>query len=890
MAADESLTGRPSIAMRVYRFLLRLFPPSFRARFGGDLTDVFADRLAAARRKGRIAILLLWLRTTADMARHGLAERWTVRRQLDGAAKRTRRTTMIESLRQDVRYAMRTLKRRPGFTAVAVTTLALGIGATTAVFSVADALLFRSLPYPAGGRLVSAEEVNARLGFSGNLAMPNFDDWSRSTPSIELATAWTSADVNLASPGDAERVRGALVTPSFFAMLGAKPVLGRVFREEEREPGRERVALISERAWRRLFGQARDVVGRTATLDGVAHEIVGVVTAAPAFENTDVYRPLVKDGPAASRRNHAYQGVARLGPGATIESATRELDTIFGRLEAAYPDTNRGWRLRLRPLQSTLTEDLNATVALLGAVVATLLVIGCANIASLLTSRARERRREFAVRTALGASRPRLIRQVITECVVLGLLGAAAGVAIASWGMGAIVRLIGTGSALWNTPQLDWRVIGFAMVLSVATGLLFGLLPALTSSRGHPQEAMRGGAASVTRAGRRLRTSLTFVQIALALVLLVCASLLVSSLTRVLQVDPGFRAEDVVTFRVTPSRATYADAPALVVYFESLIERLRTLPGVSGIGAVSGLPLARNSVIRGVIRLGEPVPAPDKVRLALYQVATPGYVAAMGMTLLGGRDFTNADTATAPPVALINQSLARTLWPGGDPIGQEILVHTDEKLPRTVIGVFADVHHLGLDARVGPHYIVPLRQAPVRTMSLALKLAQPLVQAELRRVTASLDPALPIYDVRTVDEILSGSLSTRKALAITLVLFGVIALTLASVGLYGTVAAGVAERRREIGIRLSLGASQSHVLRLFIRQGMLVALAATVVGLVATHWVTPLVRQFLFQVTPLDSPSLGAAAGGVLVVALLATWIPARQAVTVDPVETLRAE
>jgi predicted permease len=875
--------------MDPYRLFLRMFPPAFRARFENDLIEVFADRLAAARKHGRASVAVCWIRTVADLTRHGVAERIAAWRTTS-VDVHPERTSPMDSLRQDVRYALRTLKRRPGFTAIAVTTLALGIGATTAVFSVADALLFQSLPYPAGARLVTAEETNARLGFGGNVAMPNFDDWSSSTPSIELAAAWTSADVNLATAGEAERVRGSIVTPAFFTLVGSRPLLGRTFREDEREPGRERVAVLSERAWRRFFGQAPEVLGRTATLDGVAHEIVGVVTSAPAFENTDVYRPLAKAGPATSRRNHAYQSVARLAPSASIESAARELDTIFGRLEAAYPDTTRGWRMRLTPLRSTLTEDLNATVGLLGAVVATLLLIGCANIASLLLSRARDRRREFGVRTALGASRRRLVRQVVTECVVLCLCGALAGITLAWWGTRAIVGLVSDEITLWNTPSVDWRVIGFAIGLSVTTGVLFGWLPAMTSSRWRPQDAMRGGAGSVTRSGRRTRAALTFVQIALALVLLVCASLLISSLTRVLHVDPGFRAQDVITFRVTPSRATYADAPAIVAYYESLLERLRTLPGLAGIGAVSGLPLAGNSTVRGVIRPGDPVPEPDKLRLALYQVATPGYVSAIGMNLLRGRDFTEADSSTSPPVAIINESMAQTLWGTTEVVGREILIHTDEKLPRTVVGVFADVHHYGLDARVDPHYFVPLRQAPVRTMSLALRLSRPIAPADLRRATASVDPALPIYEVRTVDEILQRSLSSRKALAVTLLLFGAVALTLAAVGLYGTVAAGVSERRREIGIRLSLGATQPRVLRLFVRQGMLVAVAATVAGLILTNWITPLVRGFLFEVTPLDWPSLAAAAGAVLAVALVATWIPARQAVAIDPVETLRAE
>ena len=405
------------------------------------------------------------------------------------------------------------------------------------------------------------------------------------------------------------------------------------------------------------------MLGRTATLDGVAHEIVGVVTSAPAFENTDVYRPLAKAGPATSRRNHAYQSVARLAPSASIESATRELDTIFGRLEAAYPDTNRGWRMRLTPLRSTLTEDLTATVLLLGAVVTTLLLIGCANIASLLVSRARDRRREFGVRTALGASRRRLVRQVVTECVVLCLCGALAGITLAWWGARAIVGLVSDEITLWNTPSVDWRVIGFAIGLSVTTGVLFGWLPAMTSSRWRPQDAMRGGAGSVTRSGRRTRAALTFVQIALALVLLVCASLLISSLTRVLHVDPGFpRAGR----HHVPRHAVTRDlcgCAGVVAYYESLLERLRTLPGLAGHRRGFG-PAAGRQLDRPRRHPARRSRFPSRTNSGWRSTRSRRRVisAAIGMNLLRGRDFTDADSATSPPVAIINESMAQTLW------------------------------------------------------------------------------------------------------------------------------------------------------------------------------------------------------------------------------------
>lgn len=870
--------------MIFYRFLLRLFPRPFRGRFADDMAALFADRLAAARAKGRAAIFALWWRTCGDLAAHGLAERRAERARTLSSRRQT-----MGSIRQDSQYALRALRQRPGFTTVAVLTLALGLGATSAVFSVTDTLLWRALPYPSPDRLVAVEETNARSGFGGNVAMPNFDDWRGRIGAFEAAAAWTMADVNLAGGQDAERTGSALVTTQFFDLTGARVIAGRTFRDDEREPGRDRVAVLSEGAWTRLFGGRRDIVGQNVTLDGVPHEIVGVVSVVPTMDNVAVWRPLARSGAATSRTNHAYRSVARLRPGLPAERARAELASVYGQLATAYPDTNRDWSAKVTPLQTTLTEDITSQISLMNAVVSVLLVITCANLASLLLARASDRRREFAVRAALGAGRGRLIRQVLTETVVLSAAGGIAGLALAVWFLQGLTAIVSRTVTLWTTPHLDWRVLLFSTALSIVTGLAFGILPAVLMTRRQPQTALRGGVTTTqSRGGRHLRTSLSFVQMALAAALLVCAGLLLSSFYRVMQVDPGFDVRNVLAFRVTPPRSTYAAAPALLEYQTTLIDRLRHQPAVAAVGGVSGLPMAGGNVMRGVIRVGEPIPEPGRVRLALFQSATPGYLPAMGMRLVRGRDFNADDTATSAPVALVNESLAKTLWPGGDAVGRELLVHTDEQAPRLVVGVFADVRQNGLDRQIGGHYIAPLPQSPVRTLNVALRLSSPLDIAEIRRVAAAIDPALPIYQARTLDDLRSGSLSQRRALTITLGVFGALAVIVAAIGLYGTLAANVGDRRREIGVRVALGATTSAVRGLVVRQSAWVACGGTIAGLLLSYWATPLFRQSLFQVTTLDPLTMAPVIGVLFAIAVIATWVPARRAMAVNPVDVLR--
>lgn len=864
------------------RLLLLTFPATFRRRFGEDMTAVLTDRWHAARRAGLVATMTFWPRAAADAIRHGMAERSAERCATSG------RDSMLRSLLQDVRYALRTLGKQRGVTLTIVATLALGIGATTAVYSVADALMLRPLPFPNADRLVSLQSVNQERGFSGNVAVPDFDDWRAGVDAIDAGAAWTASEANLAGLDGAERVSAGLVTGEFFSLVGATPTLGRVFGDDARTPGLEHVVVLSEGAWARLYGRSPDAVGRTAVLDGVAHAVVGVVPAVAGLDHIEVWRPLARTGAASARTNHAYRAYARLKPDVTVEQATAQFNAVAARLEAEYPESNHGWRVSLTPLQEELTAGLNQAVTLVGAIVVLLLLIACSNVAGLLMSRAADRRREFAVRTALGAGRRRIVRQILTECVVLGVMGGAAGLAVAWWSTDALTAVLASDEGLWRTPTLSVQVLAFATVMSVATGLLFGLAPALTLGTARPQQQLRSAGSGAGRSGRRTRSTMAFVQMAIASVLLVGAALLTTSLYRALQVDPGFDPDNVMTFRVTAPAATYGEGQALTQFFSTLTERLGALPQVASAGVMSSLPMAGNSTIRQVIRVDEPVPERGNERWVLYQVSSPGYVAASGMGLLAGRDFSAADRETSPPVALVNESLARALWPDGGGVGRMILVPGDEVIPREVVGILADIRYRGLNRPVLPQYHVPFSQAPRRTMAVAVRATAPLGVTEITRTVASIDPTLPVYDVVMLSDLMRQSIASQRAMTTTVALFGGLAVALAAVGLHGIIATGVRERRREIGIRMAIGATASQVRRLFLRQGMTIAMLAVGLGLAASHWAVRWSQGQLFGLQAPGPVLLAAVAAMVLGIALAATWLPARVACRVNPVESLR--
>jgi putative ABC transport system permease protein len=865
--------------LRVYRLLLFVFPRGFRARFGDDMADVFADRLRDAHSRSVVAGIALWLRTIPDVIAHGLAER----RSSDRLTRR--RPTMFSAWKQDVMFGWRTIRHAPGIAALAVVMLALGIGASTAVFSVAEAFVLRALPYPAADRLVALTDDHQARGQSVNVALPNFDDWRASVAAIEAAAAWQTADVNLVSAAGAERVVAASVTEEFFDVVGAVPSAGTTFGREATPSLR---VVISERVWRQLFGARRDAIGTSVVVDGLASDLVGVIPNIAGMTEVDVWRPIVRTGAATRRTGHAFRAIARLTPGVSIDQARTQFEVVAARLASAYPDSNAGWSVGLTPLQETLTEDLDRVLFLISGVAGLLLVIACTNVAGLLVARAADRRREFAVRSALGAPRLRLIRQLLTESVMVSLAGAVLGLVVAAWATGLIMALVPEDVVAVREPSMSLQVLGFGTLVAVATGLLFGLAPALSAAKPVSRDRLRDGVQSTSTGTRRLRHTLVFVQITLASVLLIGSGLLAMSLWRAVHVDPGLDPRSVLTFRVTPPRGTHADAVALQSYFDALLGRLAALPQVDAAGAVSSLPMADDDTISSVRRPDEPAPARGKERWALHQVSTPGYVRASGTRLLAGRDFTEADASGGERVTIVNESLARALWPDLNPIGLDVIL--EPNTPYRVVGLIADVRQFGLDRRLYPQYFVPFRQSPVRSLSVALRLRTPLSHDDLRGALAAVDRTVPLYSLRTFESITAGSLRGRRNLAGTVACCGAAAVLLASIGLSGIVATGVRDRRREIGIRVALGATRMSVVALFVRRAALLAGCGVGAGLIASYWATSLVEQFLFGVERLDAATIAAVAAVLLVVSIGATWWPARHAARVNPIEALRTD
>jgi predicted permease len=866
--------------MRLYRLLLRCFPPSFRHRFGGDMAETFADRIDRARPRGRLAVAAAYVRGMRDTIRHGLAER---RR----SARLTRRMTMWEAIGQDLRFGLRTFRRSRGTAVAAVVTLAIGMGMSTAVFSVSDALVMRALPYPLADRLVSLTD-DRESGGSFNVALPNFDDWRASVDAIEVAAAWTTSDVNLVGATGSERVRGVAVTGEFFALVGAAPFLGRTFDDDAGRAVPDGIAVLSERAWRRFFGGRRAIDGATVRLDGVAHEVIGVVRVVPGFVDVDVWRPLPRTGGALVRRSHAFRAMARLREGVSLDQARAQLAVVSERLAAQHPDTNKGWRAGVTPWQAAVTEDLGDVLVLVGWIAAAVLIVAATNVAGLLVARAADRQRELAVRAALGASRRRVLRQLLIEHAIVSVAGAGGGLLVAALATGLVVGLLPADVVPVREPGLSGRVLAFAGILAVVIGAVLGVLTARAAMRQQSQQRLRDAAVSTSAGGRRVRQGLVLVQLTVASALLVGVGLLASSLWRAVRVDPGVDPRSVLTFMVTPARTTHADAAALDAYYESLLGRLAALPEVEASGATSNIPMSDNETISTVRRPDEPAPKRGEERFALHLVSTPGYMRAIGSRILGGRDFTDEDRPGSEPVAIVNESLARDLWPDGQALGRTIVLEPD--VSHRVVGLVADTRHFGLDQTTYPAYWVPRRQTSARTMGVALRLRGDLPFERLRDLMISVDPAVPLYRVRTLEELTRGSLAIRRSLTAATAACGVTVVLLAVVGLYGVVASGVRDRRREIGIRLALGATAGRVVGLFLRRATVLSMAGVGAGLVMSLWTTSLLEGQLFGIEPLDPPTMAACAAGLALTTLAANWWSARQAARVDPIETLRAE
>jgi putative ABC transport system permease protein len=803
----------------------------------------------------------------------------------------------------EIRFAFRRLLKSPAFTAMAVATLALGIGANAAIFSVVEAVLLRPLPYPEAGRLLTVwQDWSRRDGPQTEWFSPgNFLDWRRDATTLDGMAAFADWQPTRTGSGGAERLTGGAVTHGFFDVLGTPPALGRAFSEAEDLPGGERVVVLSHATWRDRFGAAEDVVGETLQLDGEAHEVIGVLPEGfsfPLLAGTDVFRALRIDPADAPRDLVFLRVVARLAPGASLEQARTDLGTVAARLAAEYPESNTGVGAHVVPLRDQLVGDLRpALLALLGAV-GLVLLIACVNLTTLLLVRAQGRRRERAVRRALGAGRTRLAAGVLVESLLVAAAGAVAGVVAAGWIVAGLRALAPIPLPAMFEPTVDGGVLLFAAALALAAAAASGLVPALgAGERGGLMSALReGGAGAGTgRRDRRTRSLLAAGQVALAFTLVVGAGLLLRSFVELQRVDPGFEPSGLLTFRVIVPDAGYPERADVAAFYARYLERLGALPGVESASMVSWMPMSGADTDVTFVVEGEPPPEPGRQKAIWYRQVDPGYFRTLHIPLLAGRAFTPADGAEAPPVVVLGETAARAWFGGEDAVGKRLKPGDDPESDEpwwTVVGVVGSVRHAGLAAEPKHEIYLPHAQSPRASMTLVLRTAgapQALVPPA-RAALADLDPTLALAGVQTASELVAGSLALPRFLALCVLAFGAVALFLAALGVYGVVAEVVGRRTRELGLRMALGADRSAVLRLVMRQGLALAAAGLVAGLAGALLTGRLLEGLLFQVAPRDLATLAAATALLATVALLAAWLPARRATRLDPLAALREE
>ncbi|HEU4630001.1 MAG TPA: ABC transporter permease [Gemmatimonadaceae bacterium] len=886
---------RRPLAVRLYRLLLAwLLPPRFRREFADEMALVFADLHDAATRAGgdRCGLLALG----AELP--GLL-RLAVRARRAERAERAHRTTtaprdrdMVDSLLQDLRFALRSLRRSPGFTLVAVLTLALGVGANTAIFSVVDGVLLAPLPLREPDRLVAVgERVDGGAPTDFTSTSPgSFFDWQRQTRTVRLAGFAGSART-LTGRGEPERLLGASTVGGLFDVLGVPPLFGRTITPADETPEAQRVIVLSYATWRRLFGEDRGVVGRTLTLDGASHTIVGVMPPSFRFPDTgtEFWVPSRFDAEfRANRDQYFIQVVGRLAPGATLEQARTELAVVSERLQRDWPMYNSDLRIVVRPLQETIVEGVRTRLLVLMAAVAFVLLITCANLGNLLLARASGRHREIAVRQALGAGRTRLARQLLTESLVLALAGGAAGLLV---GQGFLELLL-AAQATTNLPRvdeigLDARVLLFTLGVSVAAGLFFGSLPAWQLARARSGEALRTGTRG--SAGHQwARSALVVSELALAMVLLTGAGLLLRSFALMQRVDPGFTADHVLTFDVTrPGEDASFTATSL--------ERIRALPGVRSAAVVSQLPVTGRGIGAWFNRLDRPLPPDVKPTGEAYRVVTPGYFATIGLPLKRGRLLTPDDRRERPAV-VINEALARRYYAGEDPIGKAIYLGApDNRLfdHGTIVGVVGDTRDAGLGSDPLPTVYIPLAVMPGwRSFSYVVRTAGPptAVAGAVRNVIRTLDATVPVRNVRTLDAVLAESVAPARWSTTLLGVFAGVALVMAALGVFGVLSFVVAQRTRELGIRMALGAAPSAVRRTVVRQGLRLVVAGLALGLAGAFALTRLMGSLLYGVAPTDPATYAGVAAVLVGTAAVASWLPARRATRVDPIIALRAE
>ena len=788
------------------------------------------------------------------------------------------------------------MRNSPVFTAIAIVTLALGIGANSAIFTLVNAALLRPLPFPQPDRLALVWEETRMFGLKDSpVALGNYSDWRAQNHVFEQMGALEQATLRLTGAGETQQVHGSAVTASFFETLGVKPALGRPFAADQDLLGAAKTAILSDGLWRRAFGADPGIVGRTIELEDEKFAVAGVMP--PGFRFPDSENELwVATGAAygpdefARRGRHNWMVVARLKPGVTMAQANQEIRAIAARAERDYPGTNANVSAFVAPLRDHFVADLRTMLTVLAGAVGFVLLIACANIANLLLSRASHRRREVAIRTAVGAGRWQIARQLLTENLLLSLAGGAGGLALALGGVRFLQKILPGGISAMSAVSIDVRVLAFTLGVSLLTGVIFGLAPAFQTLRVDLHQTLKqGGGRQGTRGGsRRLERFLVVSEVALAFVLTVGAALMIQAFTRLRAIDPGFRTKDILTLRTPLAAKRYREPAARAAFYDRVRERVNALPGVVSSGFTLGPPLAFKGWVNGFQVEGRP---PDTLSNANYRVVTPEYLETIGIPLRAGRYLNRHDAADKPPVVLVNETMARKFWPGETALGKRIMFRPGTPWV-TVAGVVADIKQAGLDVAPKPEMYLSVLQDQRAISWLVVRTARDpkSLAAAVRGVIRSVDAGMPVTDVKTMGEVLDREVFERRANMLLLSIFAGAALLLASLGIYGVLAYLVSQRTQEIGIRMALGARPRDVLLAVAGQGVALSAAGILVGVAGALAVTRVLSKLLFGIGATDPATFASAAALLMAVAALASYIPARRAMRVDPILALREE
>lgn len=810
----------------------------------------------------------------------------------------------MQGLYQDIQYGVRMMFKKPGFTAITVMTLALGIGANTAIFSLVSAVLVQPLKYREPDRLVMVWEDESAAGFPRETpAVANYADWKAQNQSFEEMAALEQRSYDLTGEGEPEKISAFGVTANFFSLLGVSPALGRTFTPEEDKSGANKVVVISHSLWLNRFGGERGIINRNIPLNGEQYTIVGVMPAGFEFESADInlWTPIaLTPEQLANRHNHYLEVIARLKPGVAAAQANADIQAITSRIAAAYPDDAEGLSAAVVPLHEQLIGDVRRPLLLLLVAVGFVLLIACANVGGVLLSRAAARQKEIAVRAALGASRWRIVRQLLTESVLLGSAGGLVGLLLALWTLAFLQQLIPAGMRASTTLKLDLPVLGSTLLVSLLAGLIFGLAPALQASKIDLNSALKqgGGRAGGTGAAQRLlRSTFVVVEIALALVLLVGAGLLIQTLSKLRGQYSELRPESVLTVRTQLAGNRYREHPKRTAFYDQVLARVKNLPGVASAGYTTAVPLVWKGGANGLTLEGREA-EPNASWNANHRQVSPDYFQTMNIGLRQGRVFNEMDNERALPVAVINETMARQYWPGQSPIGRRFKVGgINESNPwLTIVGVVADVRQIRADAPVKAEMYVPYWQAAAfptfapRDLVIRTSVAPASLVPAVHQTIHEIDPYQPLSSIRTMDEVLNRETAQRRVGMLLLVAFAALALLLASLGIYGVLSYFVVQHIPEIGIRMALGAGRSDVLRLVIGKGMKLALAGIAIGLIGAFMLTRLMASLLFGVSAIDPLTFAGVAGLLTIIALLACYLPARRATKVDPMIALRYE